>query len=36
MVVIDRTGSVIDPATVNWHAYSRGVPYTIRQQPGPD
>jgi murein L,D-transpeptidase YcbB/YkuD len=34
--VIDRDGRKVDPATVNWQAYSRGVPYTLRQEPGPD
>jgi murein L,D-transpeptidase YcbB/YkuD len=33
--VIDRDGRKVDPATVNWQAYSRGVPYTLRQEPGP-
>ena len=35
MSVIDRDGRNIDPATINWKSYSRGIPYTIRQEPGP-
>jgi murein L,D-transpeptidase YcbB/YkuD len=34
--VIDRDGKTIDPATVDWNQYSRGVPYTLRQDPGPN
>lgn len=33
--VIDSGGQIVDPATVNWQAYTRGVPYTLRQEPGP-
>jgi murein L,D-transpeptidase YcbB/YkuD len=33
--VIDRNGQYVDPATVNWNQYSKGVPYTLRQDPGP-
>jgi murein L,D-transpeptidase YcbB/YkuD len=33
--VIDRDGRTVDPATVDWNRYSRGVPYTLRQDPGP-
>jgi murein L,D-transpeptidase YcbB/YkuD len=33
--VIDRNGQFVDPATVDWNQYSRGVPYTLRQEPGP-
>ncbi|MDH3510266.1 MAG: L,D-transpeptidase family protein [Gammaproteobacteria bacterium] len=33
--VIDRDGKIVDPATVNWQDYTRGVPYTLRQEPGP-
>jgi murein L,D-transpeptidase YcbB/YkuD len=35
MSVIDRDGEVVDPTTVDWQAYSRGIPYSIRQEPGP-
>ena len=28
-------GKVIDPGTVDWSRYSRGIPYTVRQKPGP-
>lgn len=34
--VLDSSGKAIDPATVNWNQYSKGVPYTLRQDPGPD
>ena len=33
--MIDNKGRVIDPSTVNWSQYSRSVPYTLRQTPGP-
>ena len=34
--VIDRNGRMVDPASVNWSAYSgNNVPYTFRQAPGP-
>lgn len=36
MAVLDRDGNAVDPTTVDWQAYSRGVPYIIRQRPGPD
>lgn len=34
--VIDRDGRKVDPATVDWSQYTRGVPYTLRQEPGPN
>ena len=34
--VIDRNGNFVDPSTVNWNQYSKGVPYTLRQDPGPN
>ena len=34
--VIDGDGRRVDPKSVNWDAYSRGVPYTLRQEPGPN
>ncbi len=34
--VIDRNGKIIDPSTVDWNQYSKGVPYTLRQKPGPN
>jgi len=34
--VIDRNGKTVDPLTVDWNQYSTGVPYTLRQDPGPD
>jgi len=34
--VIDRDGKIVDPATIDWQAYSKGVPYTLRQEPGPN
>ena len=37
MVVLDRSGRAIDPGTVDWSAYEgNGLPYAIRQDPGPD
>lgn len=34
--VIDRNGKFVDPQTVDWNRYSKGVPYTLRQDPGPN
>jgi len=33
--VIDRKGKTIDPGTVDWNKYTSGIPYTLRQDPGP-
>ena len=33
--VIDRKGRRVDPKSVNWSKYSKTVPYTLRQEPGP-
>ncbi len=33
--VIDRKGRTVDPNSVNWSQYSKGIPYTLRQEPGP-
>jgi murein L,D-transpeptidase YcbB/YkuD len=33
--VIDRKGRIVDPNSVNWSKYSKNVPYTLRQEPGP-
>jgi murein L,D-transpeptidase YcbB/YkuD len=33
--VIDRKGRTVDPKSVNWSKYSKNVPYTFRQEPGP-
>lgn len=33
--VIDRKGAIVDPATVDWSRYSTTIPYTLRQDPGP-
>ena len=33
--VIDRKGRTVDPNSVDWSKYSKGVPYTLRQEPGP-
>jgi len=35
MSVIDRDGRKVDPATIDWQSYSKGIPYSIRQEPGP-
>ena len=34
--VIDNKGTIVDPATVNWNKYKTSVPYTLRQDPGPN
>ncbi|MFW2404485.1 MAG: L,D-transpeptidase family protein [Gammaproteobacteria bacterium] len=34
--VIDRDGRKVDPSSVDWTQYTRGVPYTLRQEPGPN
>lgn len=34
--VIDRDGKTVDPASVDWNRYTRSVPYTLRQDPGPN
>lgn len=36
MSVIDRDGQIVDPATVDWQKYTRGAPFTFRQEPGPN
>ncbi len=33
--VIDREGRTVDPKSVNWSKYSKNIPYTLRQEPGP-
>ena len=33
--VIDRKGNKIDPNSINWAKYSKNIPYTLRQEPGP-
>lgn len=35
MSVIDRDGRKVDPSSIDWQSYSRGIPYSIRQEPGP-
>lgn len=36
MKVVDGSGNIIDPGTINWSQYSgRDFPYMIRQDPGP-
>jgi murein L,D-transpeptidase YcbB/YkuD len=34
--VLDSNGRTVDPATVDWNKYTRGLPYTLRQDPGPE
>jgi len=34
--VIDRAGHKVDPATIDWGAYGKSIPYTLRQEPGPN
>lgn len=36
MSVIDRDGRKVDPAAIDWQSYTRGIPYSIRQEPGPE
>jgi murein L,D-transpeptidase YcbB/YkuD len=33
--VIDGNGKIVDPGTIDWGRYTSGVPYTLRQDPGP-
>jgi murein L,D-transpeptidase YcbB/YkuD len=33
--VIDRKGRTVDPNSVDWSQYTKNVPYTLRQEPGP-
>ena len=33
--VVDRNGRTVDPKSINWSKYSKTVPYTLRQEPGP-
>ena len=35
ITVLDRSGKVVDPYSVDWKPFRRGVPYTLRQEPGP-
>ncbi len=34
--VIDSEGRKVNPNTIDWNTYTRGVPYTLRQEPGPN
>jgi murein L,D-transpeptidase YcbB/YkuD len=34
--VFDSTGQAIDPTSVDWNRYTTGVPFTLRQEPGPE
>lgn len=37
LTVLDREGRVVDPETVDWSGFRSGhIPYTLRQEPGPD
>ncbi|AMN46538.1 hypothetical protein ACG33_05385 [Steroidobacter denitrificans] len=37
LTVLDREGKVIDPETIDWSSFRSGhIPYTLRQEPGPD
>jgi len=35
MEVLSR-GTVVDPGSINWNKYTKGVPFDIRQKPGPN
>ena len=34
--VIDGAGNKVDPASIDWKAYRNNIPYTLRQEPGPN
>jgi murein L,D-transpeptidase YcbB/YkuD len=36
MTVLTTSGKVVDPSTIDWAATTKGFPYMIRQEPGPD
>jgi murein L,D-transpeptidase YcbB/YkuD len=36
MSVIDRDGRKVDPAAIDWQSYGSSIPYSIRQEPGPN
>jgi murein L,D-transpeptidase YcbB/YkuD len=36
MTVLDREGRRVDPATVDWQSFGNTIPYTLRQEPGPN
>jgi len=36
MSIIDRDGRKVDPATIDWQSYRSSIPYSIRQEPGPN
>jgi murein L,D-transpeptidase YcbB/YkuD len=37
MVVLDRSGKAVDPGSIDWSRYQgSNLPYTIRQDPGPE
>jgi L,D-transpeptidase YcbB len=33
--VLDASGQTIDPSSIDWSQYRSGIPYTLRQPPGP-
>lgn len=34
--VIDSSGNFVDPVTIDWSQYRTSIPYTLRQDPGPN
>jgi murein L,D-transpeptidase YcbB/YkuD len=34
--VIDTSGRKVDPGTINWNEMTSGMPYSLRQEPGPN
>ena len=36
MELVGSNNRIIDPSTINWNKYTKGVPFTIRQRPGND
>lgn len=36
LMILDKNGDVVDPNTVSWEKYSRGIPYKVMQGSGDD
>lgn len=34
--VIDSSGRVVEPSTIDWNALGKNIPFILRQEPGPD
>ncbi|MBL7963279.1 MAG: L,D-transpeptidase family protein [Flavobacteriales bacterium] len=35
MELVDASGRVVPPGSVDWDKYTKGIPYAVRQKPGP-